>query len=135
MKKIELDRIESALSIKLIPAYRTLMKEYPFHNTIAFSDDARSTLLNNPDKIITLNQDFRVKGWGSKKKKWLPNYFLIGKLNWLNFFMDISNESEYVYQIGKGGKYEPGKIELLLHSHSLDEFISGIKTLERIAKL
>jgi len=103
MTNTELDRIESALDVKLPAFYRQYMLNYPLWLTEKqpeWSDVAMGEFANDADRIIEFNR--YVRGAGPDEffddRTWPLHYFVIGsecEQNW--YFLDLASGSETVY--------------------------------------
>ena len=68
-----LDRIQSALQVRLPEDYRTLLLDYPFP-TMKGNDD--SPLFDDPEAVLDLNRKYRAGFAGMKP--WPASYLFIG---------------------------------------------------------
>src|SRR5262245_50982970 len=103
MTEADLDRIESALNLKLPPFYRSYMLDYPQwlpEKQPEWSDVASWEFANDPDRVIHFNRYVREAAPGEffDDKPWPPHYFVIGseaEQNW--YFLNLASGSEAVY--------------------------------------
>lgn len=103
MTDADLDRIESALDLKLPAFYRRFVLNYPQHladEQPEWSDIEKWELANDPDRVIHFNQYVRDARPGEffDDRAWPTHYFVIGseqEQNW--YFLDLQSESEVVY--------------------------------------
>ncbi len=98
----ELDRIESALDLKLPDFYRRFMLDYPKwlpEKQPDWSDVERWELANDPERVIRFNQSVRAAEPDEffDDKTWPTHYFVIGSerdQNW--YYLDLASGSETV---------------------------------------
>lgn len=126
MTEADLDRIESALALKLPASYRQLMLDYPLWLPAEqphWSEVERWELANDADRIISFNQEVRSAEPGEffDDRPWPPHYFVIGSergQNW--FFLDLASGSDAVWMF----HHEEG--ELRREASSLAEFPAAL---------
>jgi hypothetical protein len=114
----DLDRIESALDLKLPAFYREAMLSYPewlAERQPEWSDVAKWDFADDPDQVIHFNQYVRSFGPGEffDDRPWPAHYFVIGseaEQNWN--FLDLVSGSEAVYQF----HHEEGEVRQLAPS-------------------
>jgi len=102
MTDADLNRIESALGLKLPAFYRRFMLDYPqwlVEKQPDWSDVERGELANDPERVIHFNQYVRgfEPGEFFDDRPWPPDYFVIGseeEQNW--YFLDLAGGSEAV---------------------------------------
>lgn len=122
MTNDDLDRIESALALKLPDAYRRFMLDYP--NWLSaqqpdWSDVERWELANEPERVIRFNRSVRESEPGEffDDMPWPPHYFVIGSerdQNW--YFLDLTSGSDVVWMF----HHEEGEVRR--EAASLAEF-------------
>jgi hypothetical protein len=103
MNDADLNRIESALDLKLPVFYRRYMLDYPRwlpEKQPEWSDVTRWEFADDPDRVIHFNQHVRgfEPGEYFDDRPWPPHYFVIGseaEQNW--YFLDLAGGSELVY--------------------------------------
>jgi hypothetical protein len=103
MTNADLDRIESALNLKLPAFYRCYMLNYLrwlVEKQPKWSDVTRWEFADDPDRVIHFNQYVREAAPGEffDGGPWPAHYFVIGseaKQNW--YFLDLAGGSEAVY--------------------------------------
>jgi hypothetical protein len=103
MTVAELDRIESALNLKLPAFYRLYMLSYPrwmMEVQPSWSDVARWEFADDPDRVIHFNRHVREAEPEEffDDGEWPKHYFVIGSeagQNW--YFLDLVTGSEAVY--------------------------------------
>jgi len=103
MTDAELDRIESALDLKLPAFYREAMLNYPrwlVQKQPPWSDVTYWDFADDPERVIHFNRYVRGFGPGEffDERPWPPHYFVIGseeEQNW--YFLDLAGGSEAVY--------------------------------------
>ena len=103
MTDADLDRIESALDLKLPTFYRRFMLNYPQclpEKQPEWSDVEKWEFTNDADRVIHFNRYVRGFGPGEffDDEAWPPHYFVIGseaEQNW--FFLDLASGSEAIY--------------------------------------
>ncbi len=122
MTNAELDRIESALDLKLPAFYRQYMLDYPLwlvDKQPEWSDVVMGEFANDADRIIEFNQEVREAGPGEffDDRTWPLHYFVIGsecEQNW--YFLDLASGTETVYLF----HHEMGEVSPA--AESLDKF-------------
>ncbi len=103
MTKTDLDRIESALALKLPEFYCRFMLDYPKwlrDKQPEWSDLEKWELANDPDQVIRFNRYVREANPGEffDDGAWPPHYFVFGseqEQNW--YFLDLVSGSEAVF--------------------------------------
>ena len=126
MTNAELDRIESALGVKLPAFYRRFMLDYPRwlpEKQPDWSDVERGELANEPNRVIHFNRYVRGFGPGEffDDRPWPDHYFVIGseeEQNW--YFLDLEGGSEAVFLF----HHEEGEVRR--EAESLAEFPAAL---------
>jgi hypothetical protein len=126
MTEADLDRIESALALKLPAAYRQFMLAYPAWlpgKQPDWSDVERWELANDPEQVIRFNQYVRGFGPGEffDNGPWPPHFFVIGSeqnQNW--YFLDLACGSDVVFLF----HHEEGEVRR--DAESLAEFPAAL---------
>jgi hypothetical protein len=126
MTDADLDRIESALGLKVPAFYRRFMLDYPRWlpgKQPAWSDVARWELADDPDRVIRFNRYVRGFRPGElfHDGPWPEHYFVIGSerdQNW--FFLDLAGGSEAVFLF----HHEEGEVRR--EAESLAEFPAAL---------
>ncbi len=126
MTDADLDRIESALALKLPAFYRRFILGYPAWLPAKqpdWSDVAKCELADDPERVIHFNQ--YVRGFGPDEffddEVWPPHYFVIGseaEQNW--YFLDLASGSEAVFLF----HHEEGEVRR--EAESLAEFPAAL---------
>jgi hypothetical protein len=99
----DLDRIESALGLKLPAFYRRFMMSYPkslVERQPDWCDVEKWELADDPDRVIEFNRRVRGAAPGTyfADRPWPLHYFVIGSeqnQNW--YFLNLEEGSERVY--------------------------------------
>jgi hypothetical protein len=122
MTDAELDRIESALRLKLPTFYRQFMRAYPswlLDRQPKWANVSEWELPDDPDRVIYFNQCVRRAEPGEyfDDRPWPHHYFVIGSemgQNW--YFLDLEEGGERVYWY----HHEMGEVSEI--SKTLDKF-------------
>lgn len=126
MSDADMDRIESALALKLPASYRRFMLDYPRWLPAKqpdWSDVEKWELADDPDRVIRFNQYVRGFGPGEffDDGPWPAHYFVIGSerdQNW--YFLDLASGSDAVFLF----HHEEGEIRR--EADSLAEFSAAL---------
>jgi hypothetical protein len=126
MTDADLDRIESALDLKLPAFYREYMLNYPRwlpERQPEWSDVTQWEFADEPDRVIHFNHLVRGSEPGEffDDGPWPAHYFVIGseaEQNW--YFLDLKGGSEAVYLF----HHEMG--DVAEEARSLGEFPYGL---------
>lgn len=122
MTEADLDRIESALGLKLPGFYPRYMLNYPrwlVQKQPEWSDVAAWEFADDPERVIHFNRYVRgfEPGEFFDEGPWPPHFFAIGseaEQNW--YFLDLASDSVAVYLF----HHEMGEVDE--EASSLDEF-------------
>ncbi len=114
MTEADLDRIESALGLRLPASYRRFMGAYPrrlLEQQPKWADVTKWELADDPDRVIEFNEHVRraKPGVYFDGRPWPPHYFVFGseaRQNWYFLDLDAGTPAVYWYhhEMGDVGK-------------------------------
>ena len=124
MTQNDIYKIEKELKVQLSETYKNLLLNHPFEDTIKYSAVC-STLLNNANEVIALNN--RLRDAGLQNNKWPNYYYVIGSFSSVEdfYFIDLANhQNDHIYFIDiEERKFNPKNIDTIEIADNFTEFI------------
>lgn len=129
MEEIELIKIEQKLGIILPDCYKAIVIDNPFREEQKWSY-VNTSILDNADKIISINIDLRMNGY--QNRVWPANYFVFGYGEQESYyFLNISKREDKIFLVSKEIKFNPKAIGSLKTSDNFEKFIRGMRLIQR----
>lgn len=128
MTETDIKSIEDQLKISLPLDYKQVVLDYPFSEDPRYAV-ARIQILNDPEKVISLNLELRKNGF--RKRKWPDNLFAFGTLLDAIYFYDLNNLPE-IFSVSNDSHLRVDNIQKNIDRDNIHKLIKTIKFLAEL---